>query len=112
MLSLPGVEEPVIVKAKPRSQSRKSELIDGVRFSQISALYKFDQQLRLLVTGAIEKLEVAVRSKVAYHMAAHHPAAHTLALTFDPLLWRRQHAEKDKRDARRISISGALSASV
>lgn len=45
-------------------------------FDAVAALYKFDSELRLLALSAIEKLEIAIRSKIAYHLAAVDACAH------------------------------------
>ena len=37
---------------------------DDVHFEDIIALYRFDRQLRLLIFNAIEKIEVAIRTKI------------------------------------------------
>lgn len=41
----------------------------GTKLSQIWNLYTFDRQLRLLVLDAIERVEIHVRSQLAYHLA-------------------------------------------
>lgn len=38
----------------------------GAKFDDVIGLYLFDRELRLLVFGAIEKIEVAVRAQIAY----------------------------------------------
>ena len=55
---------------------RESNFVAGTSFTHISKLYKFDQALRLLAMDAVEKLEVALRAKVAYHMGSLDPCAH------------------------------------
>ena len=46
----------------------------GTSFDQVWATYVFDRHLRLLVMDAIERIEIAVRSLVAYHHAHEHGA--------------------------------------
>ena len=46
----------------------------GTSFDQVWATYVFDRYLRLLVMDAIERIEIAVRSLVAYHHAHEHGA--------------------------------------
>lgn len=41
-------------------------------FEQVLALYVFDRELRLLILDAIERLEVAVRTRFAYELAHRH----------------------------------------
>lgn len=43
--------------------------VDGASFDRVLELYDFDRQLRLLVMDAIERVEVSVRSRVAYHLS-------------------------------------------
>jgi len=46
----------------------------GTSFEQVWNTYVFDRHLRLLVMDAIERIEVAVRSLMAYHHAHEHGA--------------------------------------
>ena len=41
----------------------------GTTFEMVWQRYAFDRRLRLLVMDAIERLEVAIRSQLAYHHA-------------------------------------------
>lgn len=45
-----------------------SALVPGTTFETVVALYDFDRQLRLLVLDALERVEVAVRTAVTYHL--------------------------------------------
>ncbi|WP_345817727.1 Abi family protein (plasmid) [Paraburkholderia sp. PREW-6R] len=63
---------------------RLSEFIPGSTFSQVAELYKFDQSLRLLAMQAIERLEVALRAKIAYLMGSKHPCAYLEPTLLDP----------------------------
>jgi abortive infection bacteriophage resistance protein len=45
---------------------------EGTRFEALTGLYEFDRQLRLLVLNAIERIEVAFRSRLNETMAARH----------------------------------------
>lgn len=58
-------------------------LVAGTTWEQILALYEFDRHLRLLVLNAIERVEVAVRTQLTYHLAHTHGAfGHTVAANF------------------------------
>lgn len=46
--------------------------IEKVDFETILKLYKFDRKLRLLVFGALEKIEIALRTQIIYQMAMKH----------------------------------------
>jgi abortive infection bacteriophage resistance protein len=70
--------------AEGQSRQRLSEFVPGSTFSQVAELYKFDQSLRLLAMQAIEKLEVSLRAKVAYRMAAVDPCAYLKPELLDP----------------------------
>jgi abortive infection bacteriophage resistance protein len=48
----------------------------GVYFEDILNLYIFDRELRLHVLDAIERIEVALRSQLAYHLSHNHNTAH------------------------------------
>ena len=41
----------------------------GATFEQVTDLYKFDAQLRLLVMQAIDRIEIAIRAAVTYRFA-------------------------------------------
>ena len=43
--------------------------VQNIEFSDVISLYVFDRKLRILVFDALEKIEVALRTKVIYHMA-------------------------------------------
>ncbi len=61
---------------------------EGVTFSRILSLYNFDRQLRLFVLGAIERVEVSIRSQWAYHLShLHGPHAHLDSGIHDPRYW-------------------------
>ncbi len=53
----------------------------GTSFDQVWTTYVFDRHLRLLVMDAIERIEIAVRSLMAYHHAHEHGA---FAFAVDP----------------------------
>jgi abortive infection bacteriophage resistance protein len=67
----------------PVGQTRSKKFPPGVRFEEVIDLYIFDRRLRLLVTEAIERLEVAVRARWTNRLAlAHGPHAHMDARLF------------------------------
>ena len=45
------------------------EFKDNTYFEDVLNLYIFDRELRLLLLDAIERIEVSIRSKLAYHLA-------------------------------------------
>lgn len=68
--------EPLVIDGKSHRQPRLSTFIAESSFEAIAALYKFDNELRLLALSAVEKLEIAIRAKIAHHLAASDPCAH------------------------------------
>jgi abortive infection bacteriophage resistance protein len=45
-------------------------------FDQVINLYIFDRELRLLLLDAIERIEVSLRTQMAYHLSHRHNTAH------------------------------------
>lgn len=69
--------------------------ITNVSFEEIIDLYVFDRRLRLLVFNALEKIEIAFRTKIIYHYAM----AHGSHFHENPALFRNQgkfHIDKLK----------------
>ncbi|ADR33921.1 Abi family protein [Sulfuricurvum kujiense DSM 16994] len=52
-------------------QSAKDTFDHGITFEQIIDLYHFDKELRLLTFGAIEKIEIFLRTSLAYILSKH-----------------------------------------
>lgn len=51
--------------------------LEGTRFEDVLELYVFDREVRLLVLDAIERIEVSVRSRLAYELSqAYGPHPH------------------------------------
>ena len=62
-----------------------SEFKPNTNFKDIIALYEFDRHLRLLLIDAIERIEVAVRTRISYVLAHKYGAfAHTDSKNFHP----------------------------
>lgn len=55
-------------------ERRQHRFVPGTTFEQVLQLYIFDRKLRLLVIEAIERLEVAVRTRWAHAMSLRHGA--------------------------------------
>lgn len=51
------------------SGKRISQLLPGTSISQVWNHYVFDRRLRLLLFDAIERIEIAIRSRLAYRLA-------------------------------------------
>ncbi|WP_200881982.1 Abi family protein [Nitrincola sp. A-D6] len=48
----------------------------GTTFDTVLNLYIFDRELRLLVLDAIERVEVSLRTQLAYHLSHNHNSSH------------------------------------
>ena len=48
----------------------------GTSFDDVLNLYIFDRELRLLLLDAIERIEVSLRTQMAYHLSHRHNTAH------------------------------------
>lgn len=48
----------------------------NISFEDVKNLYVFDRELRLLVLDAIERIEVSLRTQLAYHLSHNHQTAH------------------------------------
>lgn len=51
-----------------KAESRLDQFNDGYDFHDAVALYSFDRQLRLILMDAIERIEVAIRVRVAFEV--------------------------------------------
>lgn len=52
------------------------QVIPGTSFDDVLNLYVFDRELRLLLLDAIERVEVSLRTQMAYHLSHRHNTAH------------------------------------
>lgn len=80
-------------------ERRQHQFIPGTTFEQVLQLYIFDRKLRLLVIEAIERLEVAVRTRWAHAMSLRHGAhAHMDSACFKDPRWHAQNLASLARD--------------
>ena len=71
-------------KQPEQGKTRSKDFSDGTRFEVIIDAYTFDRQLRLLVTEAIERVEIALRSSWTHRMSLEYgPHVHLEATAFD-----------------------------
>lgn len=76
---------------------------DGAKFDDVLELYIFDRELRLLLLDALERLEVSLRTQLAYHLSHNHSTAHPhlkAELFADPIVYDRS-LNRLARDVRR-----------
>jgi abortive infection bacteriophage resistance protein len=55
-----------------QSDKEKHLFKEGSRFQTVLDLYNFDAELRLMIFGVIEKIEISLRTKLIYHMSNSH----------------------------------------
>jgi len=62
----------------------------NISFDDVLNLYVFDRELRLLVMDAIERIEVSLRTQLAYHLSHRHQTSHPHLkpeLFFNPVVY-------------------------
>ena len=65
-------------------QTRSKIFHEGTKFEKIVDIYTFDRQLRLLVSEAVERIEIALRASWTYHMVLKYgPHVHLNREAFD-----------------------------
>lgn len=64
-------------------QFRGNAFVSGAQFSWIEDMWRFDRDLRLLFLDAIETVEIALRSKVGYHLGLQDRFGHLSAAHLD-----------------------------
>lgn len=72
-----------------RSRSTSGQVLDqfvpNTTWEAVLALYEMDRRLRLLMLDAIERVEVAIRTQLTYHMAHKYGAfGHIITANFHP----------------------------
>lgn len=72
-------------RIRDKSSRVTSKFIPVANFNEVIKLYEFDRHLRLLVIDAIERVEVYIRTLIAYHFGhTYGPFGHTDASKFHP----------------------------
>ncbi len=74
----------------------------GTRFDDVLNLYIFDRELRLLIMDAIERIEVSIRTQLAYVLGHQYgPHAHLQpVIFFDPIAYGRSISKLDQDSKR------------
>ena len=81
-----------------------SRLHAGTSFEQVIALYEFDRKLRSLIMDALERVEIAVRTRITYHMGHTYGAfGHTDPANFHPRFDHAAWLQKLEDETRRSS---------
>lgn len=63
---------------------RSEQLVPGTTFEEVMALWQFDRELRLLTLDAMETIEVALRTQLAYVLGERDPLGHLHPASLGP----------------------------
>lgn len=72
------------LQSTPRRPARADAFVSGATFSEVADLYEFDRKLRTLVHDGIERIEIALRTRVGEWIVTHGPLAHQEKNLFRP----------------------------
>ena len=72
------------LQSAPRTPARADSFVPGSTFSEVADLYEFDRKLRTLVHDGIERIEIALRTRVGERIVTHGPLAHQEKNLFRP----------------------------
>ncbi|SPT55641.1 Abi family protein [Schaalia odontolytica] len=72
------------LQSAPRTPARADTFVPGSTFSEVADLYEFDRKLRTLVHDGIERIEIALRTRVGEWIVTHGPLAHQEKNLFRP----------------------------
>lgn len=85
-------------------QAGGDPFVAGTTFEQVIELYEFDRHLRLLITDALERVEVAVRTDITYQLGCEYGAfGHCVAAWFRHDFKHRKWLEHAESEANRSS---------
>ncbi len=84
-------------------RSADDSFLDGTTLDIVWRRYRLDRRLRFLLLDAIERLEVALRSRIAYHFVHKHNAFAYLDKIYLPNLNQTQYDEFKQKLATEIS---------
>lgn len=59
-------------KSYPRKINRTHDIIPGTTFKQVHDLYVFDSQLRFILTKALTRIEINIRTRITYMGSMHY----------------------------------------
>lgn len=81
-----------------------SDFVQNTNFMQVVELYEFDRRLRSLVLEALERIEIAVRTRITYHMGHRYGAfAHAdpsnFHTGFDHAKWLKKLEDETQRSS-------------
>ena len=72
------------LQSTPRTPARADSFVPGSTFREVAGLYEFDRKLRTLVHDGIERIEIALRTRVGEWIVTHGPLAHQEKNLFRP----------------------------
>lgn len=67
-----------------QDNNRSDDFVEHTQFNDVVALYWFDNSLKLLAMEAIQQIEIAIRSHIAYTLGQHEPLAYLQRCYFNP----------------------------
>lgn len=81
---LSGYFYPFRVLPLPQSKfpKRQDNFVAGTEFNHVIELYNFDNAIKLLALEAVQHIEIAMRTHIAYTLGKHHPIAHLMSDVF------------------------------
>jgi abortive infection bacteriophage resistance protein len=74
-VTIPNPNKEQQKKFKPRYEVY-DHFASHARFEHVAQLYVFDKKLRLLILDALERIEIAIRSQIAYQLGQQDPLAY------------------------------------
>ena len=72
------------LESAPRMPVRADTFVQGSTFTEVAGLYEFDRKLRTLVHDGIERIEIALRTRVGEWIVARGPLAYEAKDLFRP----------------------------
>ena len=68
----------------PKKPVREDRFVQGTSFEEVAQLYEFDRKLRTLIHDAIERIEIALRTRIGEWIVSHGPLAYQDSGLFHP----------------------------
>lgn len=68
----------------PKKPVREDRFVQGTSFEEVAQLYEFDRKLRTLIHDAIERIEIALRTRIGEWIVSHGPLAYQDSDLFHP----------------------------
>ncbi|ULJ60330.1 Abi family protein [Wielerella bovis] len=72
----------LLPQPKSQTSTRSDYFVDNTEFHHVVQLYDFDNAIKLLALEAIQHIEIAMRTQIAYTLGKYNPLAHLDCLYF------------------------------